>query len=53
MINVTITEEWYNEIKGLITTSNPYFYKQEFFNAVEVDVNEVEFENVSKELGWM
>lgn len=53
MINVTITEEWYNELKGLIKMDNLYFYQQEFFKAVEVDVNEAEFEKVSKKLGWM
>lgn len=53
MINVTITEEWYNELKGLIKMDNPYFYQQKFFKAVEVDVNEAEFEKISKKLGWI
>jgi hypothetical protein len=49
-INHTIRNEWYEEIKDLVPTANPEFYG----NMVEVDVlDEVKFEEVSKELGWM
>lgn len=55
MINVTISEKWYNELKGLVKMENAYIYKNTGFSGqeVEVDVNEAEFEKVSKELGWL
>ena len=55
MTNCSINNEWYNEIKGLGITANPYFITEGFFaGQVEVDVLDVEeFERVSKELGWM
>jgi hypothetical protein len=50
MMNYCIRNEWYEEIKNLVPTANPEFYD----NMVEVDVlDEVKFEEVSKELGWM
>ena len=54
-ISVAISETWYNEIKDLITVENPYFYISNVYNKpwVECDVNEEEFEKVSKELGWI
>lgn len=55
MTNVTISEKWYNELKGLVKMENAYIYKDTCYpgNSVEVDVNEKEFEKVSKKLGWM
>ena len=50
---MTITEKWYNEIKGLVKMENVYFYQGFMGTMVEVDVEETEFENVSKRLGWM
>jgi hypothetical protein len=50
MMNYTIRNEWYEEIKNLVPTANPEFYG----DMVEVDVlDEAKFEEVSKELGWM
>lgn len=57
MINVTISHEWYNEIKDLIATANPYHFIETQCGIkrvmIEVDVDKVEFERVSKEMGWM
>lgn len=56
MANYTININWYNEIKNLGITENPYIYKDEFFGfeMVEVDIlDEAKFIEVSKELGWM
>lgn len=51
--NVAINENWFNEIKDLISYENDYHYIFAGVATVEVDVNEAEFEAVSKELGWM
>lgn len=55
MTNVTISERWYNELKGLVKMENAYIYKNTDCsgNSVEVDVNEKEFEKISKKLGWI
>ena len=57
MKSYTINKKWYEEIKDKVTTANPYFYTEEYGSTsremVEVDVNEEEFEAVSKELGWI
>ena len=54
MTSVAINTEWYNEIKGLVKMENEYFYDSEIWGkGVEVDVDEEEFNKVSKELGWM
>lgn len=57
MINVTISYEWYNEIKDLIATANPHNFIETQCGIkrvmIEVDVDKVEFERVSKEMGWM
>lgn len=57
MTNVTINYAWYSEIKDLIATANPYHFIETQCGIkrvmVEVDVEEVEFERVSKELGWI
>ena len=53
MTNVTITNTWYNELKGLIKMENAYFYQGFMGTMVEVDVEETEFESVSKRLVWM
>ena len=50
MMNYTIRNEWYEEIKNLVPTANPEFCG----DMVEVDVlDETKFEEVNKELGWM
>lgn len=55
MANYSICNEWYNEIKGLVPMANPEFITEgPWTGQVEVDVlDEVKFEQVSKELGWM
>lgn len=54
MKSVAITKKWYEEIKGLVKMENEYFYTSPIWGEeVEVDVDEVAFEKVSKELGWM
>ena len=54
MTSVAITKNWYNQIKGLVKMENEYFYNSEVWGEeVEVDVDEEEFNRVSKELGWM
>ena len=49
MINCTIRKEWFKDIKNRVEHANEY----EYDNMVEVDVNEEQFIEVSKELGWM
>lgn len=57
MKSYAMNKKWYEEIKNKVTTENPYFYTEtwgsEEREMVEVDVNEEEFEAVSKELGWI
>jgi hypothetical protein len=54
MTCVAITKRWYDEIKGLVKMENEYFYVDEMWGEeVEVDVDEEEFNRVSRELGWM
>ena len=54
MENYAISVEWYNEIKDRVTTADPYFYfESDGREYVEVFVNVEEFEQVSRELGWM
>ena len=54
MMNVTINQNWYDEIKDLVPTADPYFYTDSVFGEmVEVDVDKQTFERVSRELGWM
>ena len=57
MTCVAINVDWYNQIKNRVKTENPWFYKthygyREHF-MVEVDVEEEQFNAVSRELGWM
>lgn len=54
MTGMAIKREWYEEIKGLVATENAYFYNDSVFGEmVEVDVDEEQFNKVSRELGWM
>ena len=57
MMTVAINHEWYDEIKDLVATANPHSYIEIQCGIkramVEVDVDEVEFNKISKELGWM
>lgn len=54
MTSVAIRKEWYDEIKGLVATENAYFYDDRVWGEmVEVDVDEEQFNKVSRELGWM
>ena len=57
MKSYAMNKKWYEEIKDRVTTENPYFYTETWGSdtreMVEVDVNEEEFEAVSKELGWI
>lgn len=55
MTSVAINKVWYNEIKELVKTTDAYFYNRSWDGRemVEVDVDEEEFNRVSKELGWI
>ena len=53
MTSITINKNWYNEIKTLVKTTNPYFYTENGVEMVEVDVDETAFDKASKEMGWM
>lgn len=53
MTSITVTKRWYDEIKDRVETVDPYFYVECGTEKVEFDVNEEEFDRVSKELGWM
>ena len=56
MKSYAMRKEYYEAIKERVTTANPYFYTDEYGSdtreMVEVDVNEEEFEAISKEMGW-
>lgn len=49
MTNYTIRKEWFEDIKYRVKHANEYEYN----NMIEVDVNEKQFIEVSKEMGWM
>lgn len=51
----SIRKDWYNEIKDLVPTANPYFITDgAYAGDVEVDIlDEEKFLEVSKELGWL
>lgn len=54
MINVSISEEWFEEIKDLVNHQNAeHITAGGFIGQVEVDVEEEAFYKVSKKLGWM
>lgn len=54
MTSVAINREWFNEIKSMVEYKDEYYYTDASNRAmVEVDVNEEQFNKVSKELGWM
>ena len=49
-----ITKKWYDELlKEGVRMENEYFQMGAFGIEVEVDVDVVEFERVSEELGWL
>ena len=52
MMSVAITKAWFEDIEDKIYFEDPFFYTERNIEMVEVDVNEEEFERVSKELGW-
>lgn len=55
MASYSIRKDWYNEIKDLVPTANPYFITDgAYAGEVEVDIlDEEKFLEVSKELGWL
>ena len=57
MTTVTISAKWYNDIKDLVKTENPYFYTDTYGSdtrdMVEVDIDEEAYITVATELGWM
>ena len=55
MVSCSISRKWYEEIKDLVKTENPFFFQDKIYGreAVEVDVDEEAFIRVSKKLGWM
>lgn len=53
MTTIAIRREWFEEVKNLVNYNDPYFYEDRGTQMVELDVNEEQFNEVSKELGWM
>lgn len=53
MISVAISKAWYEDIEGLVSMDDPYFYNENGWDKVEVDVDEEEFNRVSVNNGWM
>lgn len=53
MISVAISKAWYEDIEGLVPMNDPYFYSENGWDKVEVDVDEEEFNRVSMENSWM
>ena len=50
---VGISKEWYEDIKSEVRCENEFFYDRCGCQMVEVDVDENQFNEVSKKLGWM
>ena len=53
MISVAISKAWYEDIEGLVPMNDPYFYNENGWDKVEVDVDEEEFNRVNMDNGWM
>ena len=53
MMSIIISQAWYEDIEGLVPMDDPYFYNENGWDKVEVDVDEEEFNRVSMELGWI
>lgn len=54
MVNVTITADWFNEVKSYVNYANDYHYlRDDGREMVEVDVDADAFTKTSIELGWM
>ena len=53
MISVAISKAWYEDIMDDVMMEDPYFYNENGWEKVEVDVDEEEFNRISKERGWM
>ena len=54
MINVCISNEWFEEIKEFIHYNNPEHITCGYYAGhVEVDVEEEAFYQISRKLGWM
>ena len=54
MINVCISNEWFEEIKNLVKHENVEYITTGYCSGhVEVDVEEESFERISRELDWM
>lgn len=53
MINVTITADWFHEVKSYVKYANDYHYIRDGREMVEVDVDADTFTKTSIELGWM
>lgn len=54
MINVCISNEWFEEIKNLVKHENVEYITTGYCSGhVEVDVEEEPFERISRELDWM
>lgn len=50
--NVTISKEWYEDVKAEVVMIDPFFFKECGRDCVEVEVG-ANFEEVSKEKGWI
>lgn len=54
MSNVSISKQWYEEIKSEVKNANAYEITEGTYKGqIEVDVEIEAFERVSKEKGWM
>lgn len=53
MTSISINKQWFEEVKNSISYNDPYFYTENGREYVEVDVNESQFNEISRELGWM
>lgn len=53
MISVAISKAWYEDIMDDVMMEDPYFYNENGWEKVEVDVDEEEFNRISEERGWM
>ena len=51
--SVTISKDWFEEIKTKVSYKNTHFFEENGREKVEVDVDIARFDRVSAELGWI
>ena len=53
MITMIIPLSWYNDVKQLVKMENVFYLTEMGRLYVEIDTNEIEFDKISAERGWI